>query len=678
MQLLYWLLAVVISFIAAFWVYRADKRRAVPYPMATSVLRGLVVLSTLLLILVPDIVITKNFTEQPILLMLHDNSVSAGIALGKDSTTYRKDIENLSQKLSQKYTVVQWGFGKEIQQDSLFRYDKSATDISDALSRAEELYGMQNLGAIVLASDGRFNQGINPEYRPSAYQGTIYSVAFGDSVREKDIKVSRVYANNTATINSSFEIRADIIAESATGYNNDIALKEGNELLGSANISVNRNRYDRAISFTVKADKPGVHHYVLYAPVMEGEANETNNRRDIYVEVTDRKKNILIAAAAPHPDVNALKDALSSLESYKVTICTGDKFPTSVSQYDAIILHGLPSLSYRLSEALTAAKKPLWFILTSATDYVSINKLKSITHTGIAQAPPHNIQAVYHSAFNAFTVPPRINIVADKMPPLSGYSGNINSAPGANILFTQKTPAGIMPAWVMQQGAIPTAILAGEGIWRWRLYEYKNFDEHNVIDECIKQTVAFLCANNREKPFNVMMPKHVWSDQEPVSFNAYLLNANNEQINTSDVQLSVRDSTGHTEEYSMERSGTGYNLNIGIHAGGKYTYVAKSNFNGKALSSSGSFVVQTIPLELMETGADYPLLYNLAKKHNGTFVTAGNVATLYDSIITNKRITPLIKTNTETVPLIDRKWFFFIILGLALAEWLLRKYWLAQ
>ena len=83
-------------------------------------------------------------------------------------------------------------------------------------------------------------------------------------------------------------------------------------------------------------------------------------------------------------------------------------------------------------------------------------------------------------------------------------------------------------------------------------------------------------------------------------------------------------------------------------------------------------------LELMESGADYPLLYGLARKYNGGFVTARNVASLYDSIAHNDRIKPIIQSNTETVPLIDRKWYFFIILLIAVAEWLLRKYWLAQ
>jgi hypothetical protein len=85
-----------------------------------------------------------------------------------------------------------------------------------------------------------------------------------------------------------------------------------------------------------------------------------------------------------------------------------------------------------------------------------------------------------------------------------------------------------------------------------------------------------------------------------------------------------------------------------------------------------------MPLELMESGADYPLLYGLAKKYNGGFVPAKNVAALYESITHNEHVKPLIQSTTETVPLVDRKWYFFLILLLAAGEWLLRKYWLAM
>lgn len=677
MQFLYWLLAILIASGAAFWVFMADRRRAVPYPILTAALRGLVILSALLLVLVPDVVITRHATEKPVIFLLQDNSISAGIALGKDSTAYKEHIKQLTEKLSTQYRVVQRGFGEVVHGDSLFGYSRPGTDIAGALAYAEEYYGIEQTGAIILATDGLFNMGANPLFRQSSYSGPVYTVALGDSTREKDLRISRVYANKTATLNSTFEIRTDIIAELCKGYNNSATLKEGSETIGTIPLPINNDRFDRSISFSIKAAKTGLHHYVLSLPEAEGEKNLTNNRRDIFVDVTDERKRILILAASPHPDINALKSALITTETYEVKIADADNMP-ALNSFDALVLHGLPSLRHRIANQIIASGKPIWLILTQQSDVASVNLLKELTHANITPAGGHEAAVTYNSSFSAFTVPQHIQSITDKMPPLTAFTGNITTAPGSSILFTQRAASGPVPAWAMQQGKVPSAILAGEGIWRWRMYEYKNTEGHEVIDECIRQTIAFLCANNAEKPFSVIMQKHVWSDQEPIILNAYVLNANNEQVNSPDVQLTITDSAGRKQQYTMERSGTGYNLNTGIRAGGRYTYAASVKFNGKEMSVSGSFVVEGIPLELMANGADHALLYTLARNHKGAFTTATNVATLYDSISNNSNIKPVITTSTETVPLIDRKWYFIIILALAVAEWLLRKYWLAQ
>ncbi len=680
MQWIYWLIAIVLSSGAGYWVYRADKRRAVPYPWLTSLLRALVVFFTLLLILVPTIVITKNVVEKPVILLLQDNSRSIANALGDDSAQYRKNVTELTRKLSDKYKVVQWGFGNTIQNDSLFEYRQAATDISAALTRAQEFFGLQNLGAVILATDGRFNQGMNPLYQPLSLHSSLYTVAIGDSVQQKDIRISRTYANKVVAINSNFEIRADVVADLCKGYGNSIEIKEGDNMLSSVPVSVNSDKYDRAVSFTIKAAKAGLHHYVMSIPAAEGEKNVVNNRRDIFIDVLEEKKNILIVSAATHPDINAIKDALSGIESYKITVCTADNMPASLGGYNVIILHGLPSSRNRLAAQLTAARKPFWCILSNQTEIAGFNELQQFTHTVVSPSAPHDVFTVHEPTFNAFSLPQNIESVTDKMPPLVVNAANIRTAPGALVLFKEKqgTAGGQAPLWVLQQGSVPTAVLMGEGLWRWRLYEFKNFNNHNVIDECIRQTVAFLCANNNEKPFNATLQKYVWSDQESISLNAYLLNANNEQINTPDVQLTVTDSAGRKQNFSFERSGSAYSLNIGIWAGGTYTYSAHTSYNDKQYSANGSFVVESIPLELMEPGADYPLLYGLAGKYNGSFVTAKNIGSLYDSITHNDRVKPVIQTNTETVPLVDRKWYFFIILLIATSEWLLRKYWLAQ
>ena len=677
MQWIYWLIAIVLSLGAGYWVYRADVRRAVPYPWLTSLLRSLVVFFTLLLILVPTIIITKNIIEKPTILLLQDDSRSVATALGADTTAYRKNVNALTDRLSDKYKVVRWAFGNSIQNDTLFQYKQEATDISAALARAQEFFGLQNLGAVILASDGRFNQGMNPLYQQLSFHSSLYTVAIGDSAQQKDLRIAGAYANKTVTINSNFEIRADIVASLCRGYSNSVAIKEGDNTLSSVPVSINNDKYDRSVSFTIKAATTGLHHYIISIPEAEGEKNIANNRRDLFIDVVEDKKNILIVSAAPHPDVNAIKDALSGLESYKITVFTADNFPASLTGYNVIILHGLPSANNRLAAKIIAAKKPIWCILSNQTELAGFNELQALTHITVSPSVQHDVLATFDPSFTMFTLPQNIQSVTDKMPPLVINVGNIRYAPGTNVLLREKQGEQA-PLWALQQGSVPVAVLLGEGLWRWRLYEYKNFNDHNVIDECIRQTVAFLSANNNDKPFSVALQKYVWSDQEPITLNGYLLNANNEQVNTPDVQLTITDSSKRKQNFSFERSGTAYNLNIGIWAGGTYTYSARATYNEKEYTANGTFVVTRIPLESMESGADYTLLYGLAGKYNGSFVPAKNISALYDSITHNERIKPLIQTNTETVPLVDCKWYFFIILLLAVAEWLLRKYGLAQ
>lgn len=677
MQFLLWTIAIVLSAAAGYWVYRADARRAVPQPWLTALLRGIVVLLALLLLLAPALTITRNETEKPIILFMQDNSRSAGVALGKDSNSYHKNAQALIDKLSGRYKVVTWGFGGNIQTDSAFHYNQNATDISNALSRAEEFYGMQNLGAIILASDGRFNQGVNPLQQQLSLHNSIYSVAIGDSSVQKDLRITQLYANNIVSLNSQFEIRADIVASLCKGYNNNVQLSENGNTIGSAALNIVNDRYDKSISFTIKADKAGMHHYTISAPVAEGEQNSTNNRRDIFVEVTEEKRNILLASVAPNPDVNAIKEALAGMENYKLTSSNGDLLPADLDKYQVIILHGLPAQNTAVIKQLQQLHKPVWYILSNKTNEAALSQIRSLGKLELNAAPPHDVLPAYNSSFNLFLLPANMQAVFDKMPPLSVPAGFIQEPPNAMALFRQRGGNGA-PLWFLEQGNPPVAFTAGEGLWRWRVYEYRNFGNHNVIDECIRQTISFLSANANERPFQVSMPKHVWSDQEAVTLNAYLLNANNEQVNTPDVQLTITDSSGRKQAFTFERSGNAYRLNIGIWAGGTYSYSAHCTYNGKEYSSSGSFVIESVPLELMENGADYPLLYGIAKKYKGSLVPAQNIGALYDSIVHNENIKPVIETDTDTVPLVDWKWYFFLLLAFATAEWLLRKYWLAQ
>lgn len=676
MQVLLWAIAIILSAGAAWWVYRADKKRGTPYPWLTATLRGVVVFLALLLLFAPVISITSNETQKPVVVFVQDNSSSIGTALGKDSSAYQKNTQSLIEKLSGDYKVITWNLNGNTTADSLFRYTTQSTDISKALENVQEYYGAQNLGAVVLATDGKYNQGSNPLFQQLSLQSPLYTVGIGDSSMQKDLRIAQVYSNKTVSLNSNFEIRADIIATLCNGYSNSIQLTEDGQTIATTPLGINNNQFDRTISFSIKATKAGLHHYTIVAPTADGEQNTANNRKDVFVEVVDEQKKILVAAAAPHPDIKAIQEALSALESYKVTVAMADEMP-SLQDYKVVILHQLPSQFLNNSRDITTMRKAAWYILGSQTNPAAVMQLSSPVQMSINPLASRDLYPAYNAAFNNFSVPQNMQAVMDKMPPLSVPQGTIQAKPNADVLFRQRDGEQ-QPLWVLQQGNPSTAITTGEGIWRWRMYEYKNFNTHNTIDECIRQTVSFLAANSNEKPFYILLSKYVWSDQENIGMNAYLLNATNQQVNNADVQLVITDTTGRKQNFSFEKSGSSYRLNTGIWAAGTYNYAARTVYNGTTYTSNGSFVVEHMPLEQMETGADYNMLYTLARKYNGGFVPAASITSLADSIKKNTNIKPVIQSNIQSVPLVDWKWYFLLILIFAVAEWLLRKYWLAQ
>lgn len=665
------LILALLGAVGAGWaVYRADKAKAAPRPWITATLRGLTVFLTALLLIAPSITRIKNETQKPVVVFLQDDSRSIPEALEGDTTAFRKSSEAFLQSLEGRARIVRWSFGGSVRTDSPFRYREEATAIASVLQRVQDFYGQQALAAVVLATDGRYNEGLNPLYQSLSLQAPLYTVPLGDSTPPTDLRIAGVYHNRTVARGQPFEIRADVVATGCAGFSGSATLQEvGGGIIGNASFDIPTDRYDRGIAFTAPTDRAGLHQYVLTLPRAEGEKNIANNRRDIFVEVVDEKRTVLLAAAAPHPDVAALREALQGLESYTVSVRTDGGLPTSFMPYSVVILHGFPAGS-----ALPGPRKPTWYIVGNTTAPAAFNTAQSAVNLAGNPATPRDAQPVLAPNFSIFTPPAGLAGVMDRMPPLAVPSGTWQPSPAAVPLVSTRDGGDVL--WALLPGRPPTAVTMGAGLWRWRLYEYKAFGQHRAVDETIRQTVAFLAAGGSDQAFRVDQSKTVWSDREAVTFSGYLLNAAGEAVNEPQAQLSITDSAGRRRDFMMERVGGAYRLSAGVWGAGTYRYAARLTYGGRTLSASGQFAVQSQPLELMETGADYPLLAALAKKYRGALTEHNALGALTDSLKKGDALKPRIQSREETVPLVDWKWYFFLLLLVAGSEWVVRKWWL--
>jgi hypothetical protein len=226
-----WLVAcLLLGLLYAFVLYR--------YPAVESLgkvlhrllflFRALVVSFLAFFLLSPLLRTLSRETEKPILLLAADNSQS--LLLNKDSAYYRSDystdLHRFAAKLDDQFEVRWLRFGEEVRESDTLDLKDRQTDLSSLFSESAIRYANRNVGAIVVASDGIINKGINPAYVSTGIQAPVYSILLGDTIVRKDLFIARVNHNKTAYLGNTFPINVVVEARQLSGQQMTLTVKE--------------------------------------------------------------------------------------------------------------------------------------------------------------------------------------------------------------------------------------------------------------------------------------------------------------------------------------------------------------------------------------------------------------------------------------------------------------------
>jgi hypothetical protein len=677
------LLCAIIAIVLTWLLYRKQQTT---YPKKVYylllALRATTVFVMCFMLLSPILKYLKNKTIKPVVVFMQDNSSSIKHAFKKlDSVAYRKEVTDLLTSLKEDYIVKEYSFGNLLTDTLAFQYQESATDLSTALETVFTNYENEHLGAVIMASDGIYNKGISPLSQMYPFKGAVYTIGLGDTLTQKDALVARVFANKMIYLGDQFAIRSDIAAYACEGNQITINIFSHNQNrnIASQTVTVNNKRFSKSVETIISATSPGVQHYTISVSKVVDEQNILNNTQDVYVEVLDNKERVLMIANAPHPDINALKEALEKNKNYKIDIAMADKAMQKMNDYNLLILHNLPSVNMNASALIDQAKKlgiSVWYIVGAQTAIPLFNKVQSAMQIIPRAMASNDIQGVVNNDFTFFTLNQNFTNKLSGLPPLVAPFGDYKSGANVQVLMTQKigNVGTAYPLWVMQnEGQAKTGVLAAEGLWRWRFYDYFQHKNHDAVDDFILKTAQFLSVKHDKKQFRTQLAKSVFTESENISIDAELYNENYELINTPDVNVTLVDENGKRSVWSMNKNSNAYSLNIGHLSAGKYTYACNTAFNGKSFSSNGSFTVVYQNIEDVNTTADFGTLNQLSKNYNGAFVFANNISSLKESIRQNKKMQSIIRTESHSEPLIHWKWLFALLLLLLGAEWYIRK-----
>jgi len=224
------------------------------------------------------------------------------------------------------------------------------------------------------------------------------------------------------------------------------------------------------------------------------------------------------------------------------------------------------------------------------------------------------------------------------------------------------------------KGGIRTGIIAAEGIWKWKLFDYLERQNFEIVKEIIAKSVTYISVKEDKRRFRVSSQEKIYNENQDITFTAELYNDNYELITEADVFFSIKDEQGDELNYTFTKKDNYYTLDIGSMAPGTYTYTANSNHNGKEYKESGRITVQEIQYELYNLEADHSLLYALADRHGGQVYGLSNLGDLSTSLLNNDDIKPVLYQFAQNKAVIDFKWIFYLLLGLLGLEWFFRRY----
>ena len=654
------------------------------YRWAMAAFRFLLVSFIAILLLSPFLRYRHTTTYKPIVAILQDNSESIrhGFKVG-DSATYFARLQKLTDRLSTKYEVVSYAFGDDLKKSKDFNLQAKVTNIADAVSQVNDLYYNQNLGAVILASDGIYNQGINPVYTAAKAPYSIYTIGLGDTTIPRDLKFGAVYYNKITYLNDQFAIRADIEATHLVSKNAVLTVSEidnTTKTIATKNILINSADYSQSLDFIIPASKAGIAHYQLSLTNLDGESTYRNNIKDIFVEVLDGRQKILLVANSPHPDIAAIKQTIESNKNYQLDIVYAADFNTKLNDYNLVILHQLPSTTYSIDNILQQAKalkKSILYIVASQTNISTFSKAQNAL-TLLGNVNRYNdVTAKIAKDYSLFTLSDATQQAITKLPPLENFFGEYKVNGASQTLLYQKINniETDYPLWLFADELdSKIGIIAGEGLWRWRLYDYLQNKNHEAFNELMNKTIQYLAIKGDKRPFRVNLPKNIFQDNEAVIFDAQLYNANYELINTPDVDMKVKSEDGKDYPFKFNKTDNYYTLSAGFLPAGNYSYEANTQTGGNAYKASGKFSIAPLQLEELRTVADHRVLYQLAKQHQGQLYAPVDMDKIADDLLAKNQLKPVLYDTFLTESAIHLKWIFFLLLTLLSAEWFLRKY----
>ena len=667
----------------AWWLYRRGDDRFAWGPrlaLLLAVVRALVVSLLAFFLLEPMVRTTVREVRKPVIVIAHDGSRSLTLAGDTAAlrSTYGDALTDLTDRLGERYRVRTFTYGETVRDGLDLSQGDGISDIGGLFREVQDRFGGPDLGAVIIDGDGIQNRGRDPRSEAVRLGVPVYAIALGDTTVRPDLAVKGVEHNRYTYLGNDFPVRVRFQADHLRGRRASVSVKQDGRELFRTDVDINGDPWYGEVPLLLNAGTPGLQRYSVQVAASDQESSEANNAQDFFVEVLDDRRNVLIVAAAPHPDVAALRQALSGAEGYVTDVRVPANVPDDLDEVDLLVLHGLPAPGLPLTgllERCARAELPVLAIATAGSDLMAWSgmglgvQVKG-RRTGYTEAEARVAEDV-----SAFTLEDAQVQALQRFPPLQVPFAEYQAGPGAQVLLYQRI--GVVdtrkPLLVLQQaGQRRMGALCGEGWWRWRMADSRADGQPVHFDALVRKVVQFLALQEDRGRFRVTV-EDLFAENEPVRMEAEVYNASYEPVEEVEVTVELTDEEGRRFPYTFSRSGSLHRLEVSSLPPGSYTYVAAADLGDERLTTSGTFTVQALRLEERRTVADHGMWHDLAAITGGAVVAMSEVPSLEGALLERPEVAARSYEHDTFSALVDRRWIFFLLLALLTLEWALRR-----
>ncbi len=611
------------------------------------------------------------------------------------------------------------------------------SNITGSLLEVLDQARAQPLAAIVVATDGSDNSQAftansnNPESsfweQLAGFNVPVHTIGIGRESMPEDMEITDVELATT-TLPGSVEQATVTVRHGGSASNQSARIKvyAGDSIIALQDQTLPANAGEITVGIDIDATDAGLKELRFEVEAAASDTVLQNNSRSRLLQVEEKQRRILYFEGEPRWEYKFIRRAVAKSKGVAlVTILrtTPNKFyrqgidnpeqhangfPVSKEElyaYDAVIIGNVEAISLNTTQhqllhdyvserggallmlagnnALSdggwqnspvADALPAVITPQSRPAYERIRAKASLTSAGSL------------SAITRLSPDPETNSqLWQELPELADFQRFDSLKPGANTLLTAALPDGNYPLLTYQHyGNGSSYLLASSGTWRWQMQMPSEDQRHEIFWQQLLQTIG---ATATER-MTIVTDQQSYLDNSSLQISANLLNAEFESDSTSVVTANVTSPDGTQQTIALtpnpENAGE-FNATLEATDTGSWQIDVNAYESQSGNTADSEETLSDSPIatatrwinredgiaESYGLPQNAAFLKRIANTTGGQYWTGSNA----DGIPAAIRSARNGIVRLQSLPLWNMPFFFILLLGIKLFEWVLRMLW---